>query len=91
MDRPVLKRTSDMSSSDHGRLINFSKLSLGDSTGKSRRKIRGAAMSLKPLPPLIALSVEVIPIRLLDRLRKLDAEQLQIVEIVAIAIARGHL
>lgn len=61
------------------------------STLPRRPRIHGAATSSKPLPPLIALCEEKIPERLLERLRHLDGEQLQIVEVVVMAIARGQL
>jgi len=57
---------------------------------KCRPKTRGAATSSKPSRPLIALCEErEIPERLLARLRRLDAEQLQIIEMIAVAISRG--
>ena len=56
----------------------------------SRQKTRSKATSTKPLPPLIALCEDrELPPRLIARLKRLDAEQLQIIEIVAAAIERG--
>lgn len=71
--------------------IGGSRNSSARSTLKSPRKTRGAATSLKPLLPLIALCEGKIPESLNSVLRTLDAEQLQIVEIIASAIARGQL
>ena len=48
------------------------------------------AVSEMPTLPLIALCEErPIPETLLRRLRRLDAEQLQVVELMAAAIERG--
>lgn len=58
---------------------------------KCQPKTHGAAMSSKPSPPLIALSEDQIPERLRRILRSLDGEQMQIVEVIAAAIARGAL
>jgi hypothetical protein len=41
--------------------------------------------------PLIALCDDKIPKSLISRLHRLDAEQLQIVEMIVAAIARGQL
>lgn len=59
-------------------------------TASSPRRTRGKATSTKPLPPLLALSEEqALPPTLLKRLRKLDDDQLAIVELVVAAIQRG--
>jgi len=79
-------------SSDRISILQFSKISQPNSTPKRQRKIHGVATSSKPLPPLIARCEEDrIRERLALRLRQLDVEQIQIVEIVTIAIARGRL
>lgn len=73
-------------------VIRGSKNYSSPSTQTSRRKTPSKATSTKRSPPLIALFEEAeLPPRLTARLRKLDAEQLQIVEIVAAAIERGAL
>lgn len=81
------------------KVLQFSRTcSLGE-IRKRPLKIHGKAMSsahrtrsAKPPPPLIALSEEKpLPDSLLRRLRRLDVEQLQIVELIADAIARGAL
>lgn len=66
-------------------LLGSSKLSMA----KCQPKTRGVATSSKPSLSSTALSVGAIQERLFHRLRKLDAEQLQIVEIVVAAIERG--
>lgn len=71
--------------------INASRISSASSTRKRQRPTHGGAMSLRPLPPLLALCEETIPANLSRVLRTLDAEQLQIVEIIASAIARGQI
>ncbi len=71
--------------------IDGSRSSLEHSTRKRRRQTRGGATSSKPSLPLLALCEETIPASLSRVLRTLDAEQLQIVEIIASAIARGQL
>ena len=80
-------------------LIQFSKRCSTDAIRKRPLKIHGEATSSehrmrsgKQPPPLIALSEER-PIRpsLLLALRSLDAEQQQIMEIIAGAMARGAL
>jgi len=79
------------------KVIQFSRRFSIDSIKGVPLKIPGVETSfarktrlVKRPPPLIALSEETpIPVSLLRRLRKLDAEQLQIVEIVAVAIERG--
>ena len=56
----------------------------------SRRTIPLKATSTRPLPPLLALYEDrELPPRLLARLKRLDAEQLQIIEVVTAAIERG--
>lgn len=71
--------------------ISDSRLYSARSTSKRPRKTLGAATSLKPLLPLLALCEEKIPTSLRNVLGTLDVEQLQIVEIIATAISRGHL
>lgn len=79
-------------SSDHASILPFLKVLSPNSTLKRQRKIHGEATSTKLLPPLIArCDEERIRARLALRLRQLDVEQIQIVEIVTIAIARGNL
>lgn len=56
---------------------------------KCRLKTPGRAMSSKRSPPSIEPLDGQRMERLLSRLQKLDAEQLQIIEIVAAAILRG--
>lgn len=74
------------------KVIPFSGHCLPDSITKHQLKIPSAATSSRPSPPLIALSEGLeIPESLLRRLRRLDAEQLQIMEIIAIAFERGTL
>lgn len=66
---------------------------------KHQQRILGGATFSKLSPPSIARCGgqtggpprETVLARMINRLQKLDAEQLQIVEIVAIAIARGGL
>lgn len=88
-----------MSDGSEAKVIRFCRpFSIGE-TRKRQLKIHGAVTSSaprtpseKPPRPLIALSEEN-PVResLLRRLRRLDAEQQQVVEIIADAIARGAL
>src|SRR4051812_3608127 len=85
---PVRIRSPDMQRSGN-QVLQFSKRCLPTSTKRHPLKIQSVATSSRPLPPLIALSEGRIPERLLRRLEKLDHEQLQIIEIVAVAIARG--
>ncbi len=81
------------------KVIPFCRRSSIDSIRKLPLKIHGAETSSVPRtrsgkrqPPLIALFEETpLPESLLRRLRKLDAEQLQIMELIADAIARGAL
>ncbi len=62
-------------------------------------KIRGEVTFTRPSPrsptptrPLLALCAEKeLPPKLLTRLTRLDAEQLQIVELIAAALERGAL
>ena len=94
MDRPVQKGHPHVTQAAN--VIPFSTNGTQNfstrSTPKRQPKIPGAAMCSKPLPPLIALCEErTIPASLNNVLRTLDAEQLQIVEIIAAAIARGQL
>lgn len=78
--------------SDRAKVLRFSNVSSTNSTPTRQQKTRGAATSSRRLPPLIALCEEnLIRERLAMRLRQLDVEQIQIVEIIAIAIARGQL
>jgi hypothetical protein len=56
---------------------------------KCRLTTRGEATSSRPSPFSTEHFVVPIPERLLRRLRKVDPEQLQVVEIVAAAIERG--
>lgn len=79
-------------SSDRASILPFSKVSSLNSMPKRQPKTRGVATSSRLLPPLIArCEEERIRERLARRLRQLDVEQIQIVEIVTIAIARGQL
>lgn len=72
-----------------GRVIRFSNPCSKQPMLKCPLKTVGAATSSKRSPSSIAHCVGAIPERLLLRLRKLDPEQLQIVEIVVVAIQRG--
>lgn len=73
------------------KVLLFSPKCSPGSTRKSQQRTPSKATSTKPLPPLLALCEEKpLPPRLLGKLRALDPEQLQIVEIVVTAIARGH-
>lgn len=79
-------------SSDRGSILPFSKNSSLTSTPPSPPKILGAETSLKLSPSSIEPSgEEAIRRRLAKRLLQLDVEQIQIVELVTIAIARGQL
>ena len=81
------------------KVIPFSRTCSLDEIRKRPLKIHGAETSSahrtrspKPPLPLIALCDErPLPESLLRRLRRLDAEQLQIIELIADAIARGAL
>lgn len=80
---------------DATNVIRFSK-NVGDryskrSMLKCRPKTPGGETSSRPSLPLIALSEGAIPERLLRILTTLDAEQQQIVEVIAAAIKRGAL
>lgn len=78
-----------MSQSDL-KVLRFSPLSLPDLTRTRPLKIRGEVMFSKLSPRSIEHSAErPLPPSLLARLRRLDAEQLQVVEIVVVAIERG--
>lgn len=72
------------------KVLRFSQLSLPDLTRTRPLKIRGEVTFSKPSPLSTARCDEKpLPAKLLARLRRLDAEQLQIIEIVAAAIERG--
>lgn len=72
------------------RILQFSIDSSPRSRETRRRKQRGVpTCSPRSLPLLELCNDRAVPERLLNRLKRLDPEQLQIVEIVAIAIARG--
>jgi len=70
-------------------LIRFSPLYSKPPMLKCRLKTPGAETSSKPSPSSTVRSDGQIPERLMTRLRTLDAEQLQVVEIVVVAIQRG--
>lgn len=70
-------------------VIPFSNRSRPRSTPKFQQTTPGKATSSKPLPPLLALSEGRETDRLHRYLQRLDAEQIQIMEIVACAILRG--
>lgn len=72
-----------------GRVIQFSKLSVKPSMLRCQLKTLGAETSKKRSLSSAVLSTGMIQERLVERLGKLDAEQLQIVEIIVIAIQRG--
>lgn len=85
-----------------GRKLNVVPFSKNGSHGSMRcipLKIRGEVTFTKPNPrsqtrtrPLLALCAEQeLPQSLLMRLTRLDAEQLQIVELIAKAMERGVL
>ena len=74
---------------DRLRLIQGSKGSFNRWMPNFRRRIPSRVTFTKPLPPLLALCEDDVPPRLLARLRTLDREQMQIVEVVVAAIARG--
>ena len=71
------------------KVIQFSSGRSTRSMLKCRLKIPGEEMFSRRSPPSIARYGGQIPERLLSRLRRLDAEQLQVVEIVVVAISRG--
>lgn len=78
-----------MSQADQ-KVLPFSPLALPESTRTRPLKIHGAGTSSKLSPSSTARSdVRTIPESLLRRLRRLDAEQLQIIEIMAAAFERG--
>jgi hypothetical protein len=87
---PVLKRGARVADQQL-KVIQFSRTSsLPDLTQTRPLKIRGEVMFSRRLQSSIARSVDrPLPETLLRLLRKLDAEQLQIVTIVAAAIERG--
>jgi hypothetical protein len=70
------------------KVLPFSQLSSLDSIRMRPLKIRGEVTFSKRLQSSIAPCVE-LPESLLSRLRRLDREQLQVVEIVIAAIERG--
>lgn len=71
------------------KLIHCSPASSLDSIPTRPLKIRGEVTFSKRLQSSIAPSADTIPETLLLRLRRLDAEQLHIIMIVAAAIERG--
>lgn len=75
------------------KVLPFSKKYFALSTPKSQRKKRGEATSSRPSLPLLELcegpTRSQVLLRCVDRLHRLDAEQIQVVEIIIAAIGRG--
>jgi hypothetical protein len=71
------------------KVVTFSKPCAKPLMLKCQLRTPGEETSRKPSPFSDALSIGAIQERLAERLVRLDAEQLQTVEIVVIAIQRG--
>jgi DNA-binding XRE family transcriptional regulator len=87
--RPEQKPDMDSQPKPPSNLIRFSPPYSKPQMLKCQLKTPGAVTSSRPSPSSTGPSVARIPERLMARLRTLDAEQLQVVEIVVVAIQRG--